>query len=99
MIKNPPANAGDEGLISELRRSPWRRKRQPTPVFLPRKSHGQRSLAGPRGHKRVRFNLATTQEHQHGDGLAGGRQSGTLVADGGDEEQQGRKQNGVRGGG
>ena len=27
-------------------RIPWRRKWQPTPVFLPRKSHGQRSLAG-----------------------------------------------------
>ena len=25
---------------------PWRRKWQPTPVFLPGKSHGQRSLAG-----------------------------------------------------
>jgi len=25
---------------------PWRRKWQPTPVFLPEKSHGQRSLAG-----------------------------------------------------
>ena len=25
---------------------PWRRKWQPTPVFLPRESHGQRSLAG-----------------------------------------------------
>ena len=24
---------------------PWRRKWQPTPVFLPGKSHGQRSLA------------------------------------------------------
>ena len=24
----------------------WRRKRQPTPVFLPGESHGQRSLAG-----------------------------------------------------
>ena len=29
-----------------LRKIPWRRKWQPTPVFLPRKSHGQRSLAG-----------------------------------------------------
>ena len=31
----------------------WRRKRQPTPVFLPGKSHGQRSLVGysPWGHK------------------------------------------------
>ena len=25
---------------------PWRRARQPTPVFLPAKSHGQRSLVG-----------------------------------------------------
>ena len=32
---------------------PWRRKRQPTPVFLPEKFHGRRSLAGysPLGHK------------------------------------------------
>ena len=32
---------------------PWRRKQQPTPVFLAGKSHGQRSLEGysPRGHK------------------------------------------------
>ena len=31
---------------------PWRRKWQPTPVILPRKSHGQRNLAGysPWGH-------------------------------------------------
>ena len=31
----------------------WRRKWQPTPVFLPGESHGQRSLAGysPRGSK------------------------------------------------
>ena len=25
---------------------PWRRAGQPTPVFLPREAHGQRSLAG-----------------------------------------------------
>ena len=25
---------------------PWRRKWQPTPVFLPKESHGQGSLAG-----------------------------------------------------
>ena len=32
---------------------PWRRKWQPTPVFLPEKSHGQRSLMGysPQGRK------------------------------------------------
>ena len=34
---------------------PWRRKWQPTPVFLPGKSHGQRSLAGcsPWGRKEL----------------------------------------------
>ena len=34
---------------------PWRRKWQPTPVFLPGKSHGQRILVGysPWGHKEL----------------------------------------------
>ena len=36
-----------------VRKMPWRRKWQPTPVFLPGKCHGERSLAGysPWGHK------------------------------------------------
>jgi len=45
---------------------PWRRKQQPTSVFLPGKSHGQMSLMGcsPWGHKRLGHNLATKpQEH------------------------------------
>ena len=47
VVKNPPANAGDTCLILELGRfPPWRRKWQPTPVFLPGESHGQRSLVG-----------------------------------------------------
>ena len=29
-----------------IAKMPWSQKWQPTPVFLPRKSHGQRSLAG-----------------------------------------------------
>ena len=29
-----------------IRKIPWRRAWQPTPVFVPGKSHGQRSLAG-----------------------------------------------------
>ena len=29
-----------------IRKIPWRREWQPTPVFLPRESHGQRSLVG-----------------------------------------------------
>ena len=47
MVKNLPANARDAGSIPAwLRKVPRRRKWQPTPVFLPGKSHGQRSLAG-----------------------------------------------------
>ena len=46
MVKKPPANAGDTSLIPGLGRFPWRRKWQPTPVFLPGESHGQRSLVG-----------------------------------------------------
>ena len=49
VIKNLPANAGDMrdvGLIPGLGRFPWRREWQPTPIFLPGKSQGQRSLAG-----------------------------------------------------
>ena len=45
VIKNLSANAGDVGSIPELGRSPGEGKWQSTPVFLPRKSHGQRSLA------------------------------------------------------
>ena len=41
----------------------WRRKWQPTPVFLPGKSHGQRSQEGysPWSHKRVRHNFIIIQ--------------------------------------
>ena len=40
---------------------PWRRAWQPTPVFLPEESHGQRSLAGysPQGHKQSDMTKAT----------------------------------------
>ena len=44
----------------------WRRKWQPTPVFLLGKSHGQRSLTGYNQYssKRVRHYLATKQQRQ-----------------------------------
>jgi len=46
VVKNPPVNSGDiRDMGSGLRRFPWRRAQQPTPVFLPGESHGQRSLA------------------------------------------------------
>ena len=43
---------------------PWRRKWQPTPLFLPGKFHGQRSLAGYSSWdcKRVRHILETKQQ-------------------------------------
>ena len=34
------------GFLPWVRKSPWRRKWQPTPVFLPVESHGQSSLEG-----------------------------------------------------
>ena len=54
---------------------PWKRKWQPTPVFLPGKSHGQKSLAGysPQGHKPLdmtqQLNTTTSiykVDNQHG---------------------------------
>ena len=56
VAKNPPASAGDAGSTPYpwVRKVPWRKKWQPTLVFLPGESHGQRSLAGysPGGHKK-----------------------------------------------
>ena len=51
MVKNLPAmrRLGSDPWVRKI---PWRRKWQPTPVFLPGKFHGQRSLVGysPWGH-------------------------------------------------
>ena len=55
MVKNLPANVRDSrlGFDPGAGKTPWGRKWQPTLVFLPRKFHRQRSLAGysPWGHK------------------------------------------------
>ena len=64
VVKNPPANEGDTRNMDSIPgsgRFPWRRKWQPTSVFLPGESHGQRSLVGfcPWGH-RVRPDYAHT---------------------------------------
>ena len=40
-----PQSMGD-GFHPWVRKIPWRRAWQPTPVFLPGESHGQRSLVG-----------------------------------------------------
>ena len=51
------------------REDPWRRKWHRTPVFLPGKTHGQRSLAGcsPWGHKEP----DTAEYHHHTTQLGG----------------------------
>ena len=64
MVKNLPAIAGDVrdmGSFPGSGRFPWRRKWQPTPVFLPGESHRQRSLGdySPWGHKESDMTEAT----------------------------------------
>ena len=55
VVKNPSANAGNVGSIPVPGRPPWRKKWQPTPVFLSVNPHGQRNLAGcsPWGRKEL----------------------------------------------
>ena len=45
MIKESAFHAGTPGFYPWVGKIPWRRAWQPTPVFLPGASHGQRSLA------------------------------------------------------
>ena len=66
VVKNSPANVGDmrdTGSIPGQGRS-LEEEMATTPVFLPGKFHGQRSLAGysPQGHKREGHNLAAKQQ-------------------------------------
>ena len=53
LVQNLPAMQ-EPRFNSWVRKIPWRKKWQPTPVFLPGEFHGQRSLAdySPWGHKR-----------------------------------------------
>ena len=64
VVKKPPCNAGDAGdrFNPSVEKIPWQRAWQSTKVFLPRESHGQKSLAGysPRGHRE-----SDMTEHTH----------------------------------
>ena len=53
------------GFDSWVGKIPWRRAQQPTPVFLPGESHGQRSLVGLQsiGCKESDTTEATEQQH------------------------------------
>ena len=46
MVKTPHVHTGDTDSIPGSGTYPWRRTRQPSPVFLPGKFVGQGSLAG-----------------------------------------------------
>ena len=64
VVKNLHANVGDEGLIPGSGRSPVEGNGNPLQLFLPRKSHGQRSLAGYSqwGQGRIGHDLVTKQQ-------------------------------------
>ena len=63
MVKNLPAMQERPRFDPWVRKIPWRRDWQPTPVLLPGEFHGQRNLAGygPWGHKE----LDTTEQLTH----------------------------------
>ena len=65
LVKNLPAMQETlvRFLVGKIR---WRRDRLPTPVFLPRKFRGQRSLAGYRAYLVAQLvkNLPAMQESQ-----------------------------------
>ena len=67
VVKNLPAWRRHRrlGFNSWVRKIPWRRKWQPTPVFLPGESHGQRSLEGycPWDHQELDKTEQVTHTH------------------------------------
>ena len=47
VVKKPPADAGGpRRSLPWVGKIPWRRAWQPTPIFSPGESHGQKSLVG-----------------------------------------------------
>ena len=66
-VKNLPANTCQfrrHRFDPWVGKIPWRRKWQPTPVFLPGKSHGQRNLADySPWDRRVRHYLGSKQQY------------------------------------
>ena len=53
--KESACQCRDHGFNPWVGKIPWRRKWQPTPIFLPGESHGQGNLAdcSPWGHKEL----------------------------------------------
>ena len=59
----PKCSYRDAGSIPWVGKIPQRRKWQPTSVFLPGESRGQRNLVESTGSLRVRHNWGTNNEH------------------------------------
>ena len=65
MVKNPPTMQ-EKRFDPWVRNIPWSRKLQTSPVFVPGKSHGQRSLAGysPWDCKRLGHDLVAKEQQR-----------------------------------
>ena len=61
VVKSPPKRSERHGMDPWVRKIPWRRAWQSTPVFLPGESHGQKNLAdySPKGRKESDMTEAT----------------------------------------
>ena len=60
-------NAGRPGFNSWVRKVPWRRAWQLTPIFLPGESHGQRSLVGYIVHRVAELDMTEQLAHTQWD--------------------------------
>ena len=70
VTKLPAVQEPQETQVRSLgRKTPWRSALQPTPVFLPGESRGQRSLVGysPQSHKKVDTTEVTEDARTHGN--------------------------------
>ena len=81
VVMNLPARVGDiktRGFDSWVGKIPWRSAWQPTPVFLPRESLGQRSLVGysPQGCKELDMTEQLSRQSRTQQGMRGKRWTG-----------------------
>ena len=62
-----PSSVGGHYFLYNVQLFPWRSTWQPTPVFLPRESHGQRSLTGysPEDYKESQITKVTYHTCTH----------------------------------
>ena len=68
VVKKPPATCWRckrHGFDPSVRKIPWRKKRQSIPLFLPGKSHGQRSLVNYSPWDRRELDMTKATEHSH----------------------------------